>query len=57
MNQTLPSRECLERLRRFDRGTLANAIERVGIRPRNEGFIGGAVRCEYPRLPPVAGTP
>jgi hypothetical protein len=57
MNQTLTSRECVERLRRFDTCTLANATERVGIRPRNEGFIGGAVRCEYPRLPPVAGTP
>lgn len=55
MNQTLPSSECLERLRRFDTCTLANAIERLGIRPRNEGFIVGAVRCQYPRLPPVVG--
>ena len=35
--------------------TVANAIERLGIRPRNEGFIVGAVRCQYPKLPPVAG--
>jgi regulator of RNase E activity RraA len=55
MNEALPSRECLERLRRFDTCTLSNAIERLGVRPRNEGFIVGAVHCQYPKLPPVAG--
>jgi len=55
MNEILPSRECLERLRRYDTCTLANAIERLEARPRNEGFIVGAVRCQYPELPPVAG--
>jgi regulator of RNase E activity RraA len=55
MNETLPSRECLERLRRFDTCTLANAIERLDVRPRNEGFIVGAVRCQYPELAPVVG--
>jgi 4-hydroxy-4-methyl-2-oxoglutarate aldolase len=51
---TLP-KEGLERLRRFDTCTLANAIERLEMRPRSEGFIVGAVRCQYPKLPPVAG--
>jgi len=55
MNETLPSRECLERLRRFDTCAIANAIERLAVRPRNEGFIVRAVRCQYPELPPVVG--
>jgi len=48
-------RECLEDLRRFDTCTLSNAIEQLEVRPRNEGFIVGAVRCQFPDLPPVAG--
>jgi regulator of RNase E activity RraA len=55
MSEDLPSIECLERLRRYDTCTLANAIERLNVRPRNEGFIVGAVRCQYPKLAPVAG--
>jgi regulator of RNase E activity RraA len=49
------SREELDRLRRFDACTLSNAIERLKIRPRNEGFIHGAVTCRFPQLPPVIG--
>ena len=45
----------LECLRRFDTCTLSNAIERLNIRPRNEGFIAGAVTCRFPQLPPVIG--
>lgn len=48
-------RECLEILRRFDTCTLSNAIERLEVRPRNEGFVIGATRCQFPNLPPVAG--
>lgn len=55
MHESLPSRECLEQLQRYDTCTLSNAIERLEVRPRNEGFIVGAVRCQYPTLPPVAG--
>jgi 4-hydroxy-4-methyl-2-oxoglutarate aldolase len=55
MTETLPSQECLEQLRRFDTCTVSNAIERLNLRPRNEGFIVGAVRCQYPKLQPVAG--
>lgn len=55
MHKNLPSRECLERLRRFDTCTLSNAIERLDLRPRNEGFIVGGIRCQYPKLPPVIG--
>ena len=49
------SHEQLERLRQFDTCTLSNAIERLNIRPRNEGFITGAVTCRFPQLPPVIG--
>jgi len=55
MERIIISAECLEQLTHFDTCTLANAIERLDVRPRNEGFIVGAVRCQYPRLPPVAG--
>ncbi len=49
------SGEQLERLRQFDTCTLSNAIERLHIRPRNEGFITGAATCRFPLLPPVLG--
>ncbi len=49
------SREQLERLRQFDTCTLSNAIERLNIRPRNEGFIRGTAACKFPRLAPVIG--
>ena len=49
------SHEQLERLRRFDTCTMSNAIERLNIRPRNEGFITGQVACRFPQLPPVIG--
>lgn len=47
--------ECLENLKRFDTCTLSNAIERLQVRPRNEGFIIGAARCQFSGLPPVLG--
>jgi len=49
------SHEQLERLRQFDTCTLSNAVERLDIRPRNEGFITGAVRCRFPKLAPMIG--
>jgi 4-hydroxy-4-methyl-2-oxoglutarate aldolase len=49
------SREVLERLRQFDTCSLSNAIERLNLRPRNEGFVTGAVTCRYPQLAPVIG--
>jgi regulator of RNase E activity RraA len=45
----------LEKLRQFDTCTLSNAIERLDIRPRNQGFISGAVTCRFPQLAPVIG--
>lgn len=48
-------RRCLEQLSKFDTCTLSNAIERLQLRPRNEGFVIGTVQCRFPKLPPVAG--
>jgi 4-hydroxy-4-methyl-2-oxoglutarate aldolase len=45
----------LERLGAFDACTLSNAIERLNVRLRNEGFVSGAVRCRFPDLPPMVG--
>lgn len=45
----------LERLRQFDTCTLSNAIERLNIRPRNEGYMSGEVTCRFPHLKPVIG--
>lgn len=39
----------------IDTCTVSNAIERLYVRPRNEGFVSGAVRCRFPHLSPMAG--
>lgn len=44
----------LEKLRAVDTCTVSNAIERLDVRLRNEGFISGAIHCQFPHLPPVA---
>jgi 4-hydroxy-4-methyl-2-oxoglutarate aldolase len=54
MNANLTPEE-LEALRRLDACTLANAIETFEVRLRNEGFTDGALRCLFPRLPPIVG--
>lgn len=45
----------LETLRTFDSCTISNAIERLNVRLRNEGFLSGVARCRFPRLPPMVG--
>jgi 4-hydroxy-4-methyl-2-oxoglutarate aldolase len=45
----------LESLRRFDTCTIANAIERLLVRPRNEGFTNGGATCRFPHYPPMVG--
>jgi 4-hydroxy-4-methyl-2-oxoglutarate aldolase len=45
----------LEKLSQVDTCTVSNAIERLNVRLRNEGFISGAVRCQFPNLPPMVG--
>lgn len=43
-------------LRSVDSPTIANAIERLGLRDRTEGFVGGAVQSLYPERPPTVGV-
>ncbi|HUA83523.1 MAG TPA: RraA family protein [Bryobacteraceae bacterium] len=45
----------LDRLRALDGCTISNAVERLKVRLRNEGFIAGAVRCRFANLPPMVG--
>jgi regulator of RNase E activity RraA len=45
----------LEKLRAFDSCTISNAIERLDVRLRNEGFLSGVARCQFPKFPPMAG--
>jgi regulator of RNase E activity RraA len=45
----------LEKLVSFDTCTISNAIERLNVRLRNEGFLSGVARCQFPNLPPIVG--
>jgi 4-hydroxy-4-methyl-2-oxoglutarate aldolase len=45
----------LDKLKAFDSCTISNAIERLNVRPRNEGFVSGHVRCRFPNLPSMVG--
>ena len=45
----------LDALRKYDTPTLSNAIETFGIRPADEGFVSGGVRCLFPELGPMVG--
>ena len=44
-----------EKIRVLDTCTASNAIERFGVRMRNEGFVLGSVRCLFPQLGPMLG--
>jgi 4-hydroxy-4-methyl-2-oxoglutarate aldolase len=45
----------LEKLRTLDTCTVSNAIERLDVRLRNEGFVSGVTRCQFPNLGPMVG--
>jgi regulator of RNase E activity RraA len=45
----------LGKIRDLDTCSVSNAIERLNVRLRNEGFISGAARCRFPNLPPMLG--
>jgi 4-hydroxy-4-methyl-2-oxoglutarate aldolase len=47
--------EVLDQLRAIDACTVSNAIERLDVRLRNEGFANSSVRCLSPRLAPMVG--
>ncbi len=44
-----------EKLRALDTCIASNAIERFGVRMRNEGFVLGSVRCLFPQFAPMLG--
>jgi regulator of RNase E activity RraA len=52
---TTVSSAAFESLRKLYTCSVANAIERFNVRLRNEGFVSGAVRCRFPKLPPMLG--
>jgi 4-hydroxy-4-methyl-2-oxoglutarate aldolase len=53
--KTVPSSVNLEKLKDLDSCTVSNAIERLNVRLRNEGFLSGVARCRFPKLPPMVG--
>ncbi len=42
-------------LKRWDSPTIANAIERSGVRPATQGFMGPKIRPQFPDFGPMAG--
>ncbi len=52
---TALSNQTLDFLRSVDSPTVANAIETFNVRDRCDGFIGGAVECQFPDLGVMVG--
>lgn len=48
-------RSDLEKLRALDTCTVSNAIEKLEVRLRNEGFVYGTAKCQFPKLGPMVG--
>lgn len=46
----------LDFLRGVDSPTVANALERLKLRDRSEGYLGGNVQCAFPELGTMVGT-
>jgi len=44
-----------QKIRALDTCTASNAIERFGVRLRNEGFVLGSVRCIFQQFAPMLG--
>jgi 4-hydroxy-4-methyl-2-oxoglutarate aldolase len=55
INKKRVSPEDLDRLRTLDTCTISNAIERLNLRLRNEGFISRVSRCRFPNFDPMLG--
>jgi len=47
--------ETLASLARFDTPTICNVIELFDIRPRNQGYMDGRIKADFPALPPMVG--
>jgi 4-hydroxy-4-methyl-2-oxoglutarate aldolase len=54
-NNTSVSTADFDRLRKLDACTVSNAIERLNVRLRNEGFISRATRCRFPNFGTMLG--
>ncbi len=50
-----PSPQLMEKLLSVDSPTISNAIERLKVRPRREGFMGPQIVCRFPELGRVVG--
>jgi 4-hydroxy-4-methyl-2-oxoglutarate aldolase len=55
ITRTALSSSDFERIRELDTCTVSNAIERLNVRLRNEGFVSNAVHCQFPNLAPMLG--
>ncbi len=49
------SASTFEKLKMLDTCSVSNAIERLNVRMRNEGFVSGTVRCRFPNFKPMLG--
>ena len=49
------SEQTVARLQQLDTCLVSNAIEQFKVRLRNEGFMNGSVRCQFPHFSPRAG--
>ena len=47
--------DTLRKLAQFDTPTICNVIELFDVRPRNQGFMGAQIKCNFPDLPPMVG--
>src|SRR5262249_20639746 len=45
----------LDALRRYDTCTVANAVDVLGVRLRNEGYTDSSIRCYTPKPTPLLG--
>jgi 4-hydroxy-4-methyl-2-oxoglutarate aldolase len=45
----------LDELRAWNTPSIANAVELFNVRPRNEGFASGEIKCIFPHFPVMAG--
>ena len=49
------SSAAFQKLSALDTCTVSNAIERLDVRMRNEGFVSGGTRCQFRNMPPLVG--
>lgn len=54
-HQNVLSAKDLEKLAALDTCTVSNAIERLNVRLRNEGFVSRTAHCQFPDLGPMVG--